>query len=113
MLLVEKPMLGKVSLIRRAKSAMTKSSTQRKNSEEQPLFKAIWDFLDKRENFNVGAENKAFEIEKTSSEADDDDNVSAAEEIRRQMETLHMKRGIAIRNEVKDNRNKKRLARNK
>lgn len=47
---VEKPVLGKISLVRRAKSAATRtSSDKRKTTEENPLYNVAWEDIEVRE----------------------------------------------------------------
>lgn len=40
---VEKPVLGKISLVRRAKSAATRTSSDKRKSDENPLFHVAWE----------------------------------------------------------------------
>lgn len=43
---VEKPVLGKISLVRRAKSAATRTSSDKKKSDENPLFNVAWEDIE-------------------------------------------------------------------
>lgn len=43
---VEKPVLGKISLVRRAKSAATRTSSDKRKSDENPLFHVAWEDIE-------------------------------------------------------------------
>lgn len=43
---VEKPVLGKISLIRRAKSAATRTSSDKRVTEENPLYNVAWEDIE-------------------------------------------------------------------
>lgn len=43
---VEKPVLGKISLVRRAKSAATRTSSDRRKTEENPLYNVAWEDIE-------------------------------------------------------------------
>lgn len=43
---VEKPVLGKISLVRRAKSAATRTSSDKRKSEENPLYNVAWEDIE-------------------------------------------------------------------
>lgn len=76
----DKPVLGKISLIRRAKSAVSRTSSAKKKSDEHPLFLIAWDekiddkidegfsnegFLD--DEVEVQAKMEQFQIKRKSS----------------------------------------------
>lgn len=76
----DKPVLGKISLIRRAKSAVSRTSSAKKKSDEHPLFLIAWDeklddkldegfsnegFLD--DEIEVQAKMEQFQIKRKSS----------------------------------------------
>lgn len=43
---VEKPVLGKISLVRRAKSAATRTSSDKRKTEENPLYNVAWEDIE-------------------------------------------------------------------
>lgn len=43
---VEKPVLGKISLVRRAKSAATRTSSDKRKSDENPLYNVAWEEIE-------------------------------------------------------------------
>lgn len=43
---VEKPVLGKISLVRRAKSAATRTSSDKRKNDENPLFNVAWEDIE-------------------------------------------------------------------
>lgn len=43
---VEKPVLGKISLVRRAKSAATRTSSDKRKSDENPLYNVAWEDIE-------------------------------------------------------------------
>lgn len=43
---VEKPVLGKISLVRRAKSAATRTSSDKRNTDENPLYNVAWEDIE-------------------------------------------------------------------
>jgi transient receptor potential cation channel subfamily V member 6 len=45
---VEKPVLGKISLVRRAKSAATRTSSDKRKTEENPLYNVAWEDIEVR-----------------------------------------------------------------
>lgn len=45
---VEKPVLGKISLVRRAKSAATRTSSDKRKSDENPMYHVAWEDIEVR-----------------------------------------------------------------
>lgn len=43
---VEKPVLGKISLVRRAKSAATRTSSDKRKNDENPLYNVAWEDIE-------------------------------------------------------------------
>lgn len=94
----ERPTLGKISLIRRAKSAVNRSSLAAADrQEEHPLFKIAWDEITAAaamtspppyEAAAASADNGGFEIDESVYEQD---TVVTVEEVRQQMELFHTK----------------------
>lgn len=90
---VERPILGKVSLMRRAKSAVSRSIVERRINDKHPLFSVAWEnqksmseSLTKKNshiiNMNVDDEEHGF-----------DDDIPTREEVKRHMELFHLRRG--------------------
>lgn len=98
----ERPVLGKISLIRRAKSAVNRSSVlaEQNEQDEHPLFKLAWDG-----NANTVAQTtppgtaagvhiSGFEVDEDEAppyEGHDDDGPVTMEEVRHQMEMFHVR----------------------
>lgn len=93
---VERPILGKVSLIRRAKSAVSRSIIERRINDKHPLFSVAWENqkpLTKNESI-ARQDSHAIDI----SVDDDDENgsdhdIPTPEEVKRHMELFHLRRG--------------------
>lgn len=88
----ERPVLGKISLIRRAKSAVNRSSlADRKHQDEHPLFKLAWDEIINAAAQSTpphGAENSAFDYDEAPLEGQDDKPVTI-DDVKHQMEMFH------------------------
>lgn len=56
----DKPVLGKISLIRRAKSAVSRTSSAKKKSDEHPLFLIAWDEKKDDDKIDEGFSNEGF-----------------------------------------------------
>lgn len=92
------PVLGKVSLIRRAKSAVSRTCAEQPQiNDKHPLFHVAWDKpkLTPQSNEN---ESDAYSMnedaeEGASSEANDND-APTVEEVKRHMELFHLRRSI-------------------
>lgn len=92
-LCVEKPVLGKISLIRRAKSAVSRTASAKKTNDKHPLFHVAWNDLEKQ----VGMVNNAFEATPAKKVADttsheEEGPPTTVEEVRRHMEQFHMRK---------------------
>lgn len=93
---VERPILGKVSLMRRAKSAVSRSIIERKINDKHPLFSVAW-------NSQKSSMSKGESIAKQDSHTidmnvDDDDDcgsddpdIPTPEEVKRHMELFHLR----------------------
>lgn len=79
---VERPILGKVSLMRRAKSAVSRSTIERKINDKHPLFSVAWD----RASSAGKPDSHAIDI-------DDDADIPTPEEVKRHMEMFHLRHG--------------------
>lgn len=77
----DKPVLGKISLIRRAKSAVSRTSSAKKKSDEHPLFLIAWD-EPSVEKIDEGFSNEGFL----------DDEILTVDEGLVKMEQFHIKR---------------------
>lgn len=84
---VERPMLGKVSLVRRAKSAVSRSIIERRINDQHPLFTVATD----TENAAAGPSERAIDVGDDGNGSDDD--MPTAEEVKRHMELFHLRRG--------------------
>lgn len=86
----DKPVLGKISLIRRAKSAVSRTPSGKHKSDKHPLFSVEWDdkVREKNKMTDGGIVNDAFERE--GEEIDDD--IVTVEEVKRKMELFHLQR---------------------
>ncbi|XP_055617928.1 uncharacterized protein LOC129763150 isoform X2 [Toxorhynchites rutilus septentrionalis] len=96
----EKPVLGKISLIRRAKSAVSRTTSRKKKTDQHPLFMIAWD--DKtlvRTVEDFGALNTAYEysaedlkqdVDEEAKE-DEDGGCVTVEEVHRRMEQFHQR----------------------
>lgn len=93
---VERPILGKVSLMRRAKSAVSRSIIERRINDKHPLFSVAWenqksvaknDSLAKQEShvIDINVDNDA--------KHGSDDDLPTADEVKRHMELFHLRRG--------------------
>lgn len=114
----EKPVLGKISLIRRARSAVSRTTSRKKKTDQHPLFMIAWD--DKTTTIpgggpqavlatagtaapedDFGALNTAYEcsaedlkhdVDEEAREDDPDEGVTV-EEVHRRMERFHQRPG--------------------
>ncbi|XP_021695000.1 uncharacterized protein LOC5571743 [Aedes aegypti] len=95
----EKPVLGKISLIRRAKSAVSRTTSRKKKTDQHPLFTIAWDDknLTRTHPEDFGALNTAYEysaedfkqdVDEEAREEEEDEGVTV-EEVHRRMEELH------------------------
>lgn len=100
----EKPVLGKISLIRRAKSAVSRTTCEQKTNDKHPLFHVAWE---QRDNVKQRpATTGAISSTKTSSvtveiepgvpdggDAEDEEYVTVAE-VKSHMEMFHLRKSI-------------------
>lgn len=92
---VERPILGKVSLMRRAKSAVSRSIIERRINDKHPLFSVAW------ENQKVAVKSQsltkqdshAIDLNVDDDEHASDDDMPTPEEVKRHMELFHLRRG--------------------
>lgn len=85
---VERPILGKVSLMRRAKSAVSRSMNERKINDKHPLFSVAWD--------RASSAGKPLPHTIDISVDDDeraDSDIPTTEEVKRHMEMFHLRHG--------------------
>ncbi|XP_059616781.1 uncharacterized protein LOC132261808 [Phlebotomus argentipes] len=78
----DRPVLGKISLIRRAKSAVSRSASAKRRNDEHPLFHIAWD------------DSPAIPIESTppaGSPPLEEEEVVNVEDVKRQMEAFHLR----------------------
>ncbi|XP_031621236.1 transient receptor potential cation channel subfamily V member 4 isoform X2 [Contarinia nasturtii] len=92
---VERPILGKVSLIRRAKSAVSRSIIERRINDKHPLFSVAWEnqkSIAKNESL-TRQDSRAIDINVDDDEHGSDDDIPTPEEVKRHMELFHLRRG--------------------
>lgn len=91
---IEKPVLGKISLIRRAKSAVSRTASAKKTNDKHPLFHVAWNDLEKQ----AGLVNNAFEATPAKRAAEEtapleeEGAPTTVEEVRRHMAQFHMRK---------------------
>lgn len=84
----EKPVLGKISLIRRAKSAVARSASAKRTNDKHPLFHVAWDE-------HIGIANDGFVFDETAQTPIAEDvthHPVTVEEAKRTMEQFHMRK---------------------
>lgn len=87
----EKPVLGKVSVIRRAKSAISQMNAEQNINEKHPLFSVAWEDVKSRPG---DAQNTSdFESKAVDDNASNDD-MPTVDEVKRHMELFHLRRSI-------------------
>lgn len=92
----EKPVLGKISLIRRAKSAVSRTASAKKTNDKHPLFHVAWEEQGIYDQTNVtmqpnGITNMAFMNDPT-----EQDEIVTVEEVKRQTELFHLRKGSPL-----------------
>lgn len=91
---VERPILGKVSLMRRAKSAVSRSITERKINDKHPLFSVAWE--NQKSFCSAGKQDShTIDINVDDDERPDisDPDIPTPEEVKRHMEMFHLRHG--------------------
>lgn len=93
---IEKPVLGKISLIRRAKSAVSRTASAKKTNDKHPLFHVAWEEQNNYDQKNVtmqpsGITNMAF-----INDATEQDEIVTIEEVKRQTELFHLRKGSPL-----------------
>lgn len=79
----ERPTLGKVSLMRRAKSAVTRSIIERKINDKHPLFSVAWD---NQKSLSMGKQDShTIDINVDDDERGSDPDIPTPEEVKRHM----------------------------
>lgn len=89
---LEKPVLGKISLIRRAKSAVARSTSTKKTNDEHPLFHVAWEEKELRTKTAMGISNGAFVFDMSSVQGVPDEAPVTVEEVKRHMEQFHLRK---------------------
>lgn len=97
---VERPILGKVSLMRRAKSAVSRSIIERRINDKHPLFSVAWEnqkSVAKSESI-TRQDSHTIDINVDDDDVDghdsnDNDDIPTPEEVKRHMELFHLRRG--------------------
>ncbi|KAL7022581.1 hypothetical protein ACKWTF_012298 [Chironomus riparius] len=86
---VEKPVLGKISLVRRAKSAATRTSSDKRKSDENPLFHVAWEDVEQGDENSII--NWIYDGDRLKT-GDADDEIVTVEDVKRKMEMFHLNR---------------------
>lgn len=90
---VERPILGKVSLMRRAKSAVSRSIIERRINDKHPLFTVAWEHQKHPSKSGTGQDSQTININVDDDEPGSDDDIPTPEEVKRHMELFHLRRG--------------------
>lgn len=92
---IERPILGKVSLIRRAKSAVSRSIIERRINDKHPLFSVAWENQNSvaKSDSLAKQDSHTIDINVDDDEHGSDDDIPTPEEVKRHMELFHLRRG--------------------
>lgn len=90
---VERPILGKVSLMRRAKSAVSRSIIERRINDKHPLFNVSWENQTTKPGLVSKNESQTIYINVNDEDKCSDDDIPTPEEVKRHMELFHLRRG--------------------
>lgn len=93
---IERPILGKVSLMRRAKSAVSRSIIERRINDKHPLFSVAWEnqkSAASKSDSLVRQGSHTIDINVDDDERRSDDDIPTPEEVKRHMELFHLRRG--------------------
>ncbi|CAO1426317.1 unnamed protein product [Diamesa serratosioi] len=86
---VEKPVLGKISLVRRAKSAAATRTLDKRTQDENPLFHVAWEDIENGDENSII--NWIYDGDRLKT-GDDEDEVITVEDVKHKMEMLHLNR---------------------
>lgn len=88
----ERPILGKVSLMRRAKTAVSRSITERKINDKHPLFSVAWE---NQKSLSAARKQDSHTIDMNmdDEERGSDSDIPTPEEVKRHMELFHLRHG--------------------
>ncbi|GAB0098795.1 Transient receptor potential cation channel subfamily V [Sergentomyia squamirostris] len=92
----DRPVLGKISLIRRAKSAVSRSASAKRRHDEHPLFHIAWDEprTDQPMESTPPAQSPPLQDEGVDNEAyepAEDEELVTVDDVKRQMEAFHLR----------------------
>lgn len=95
--LTDKPVLGKISLVRRAKSAVSRISSAKKSNDKHPLFHVAWEEQDLQNLLNLTNNLGDYGHAQPAQEADpnikdENDEIPTVEEVKRHMEMFHLRK---------------------
>lgn len=117
---VERPILGKVSLMRRAKSAVSRSIIERRINDKHPLFSVAWkDKIPMAKSESIARQDSHtidFSVVDDDNDIDEhksDDDMPTPEEVKRHMEMFHLRRGQPQPNTKLDENRKTRHSKNR
>ena len=84
--------MGKVSLIRRAKSAVSRTTLTKKTNDKHPLFHVAWEAKEKAQQAQSnGIANDGYVYDENEYKPAEEDIVTV-EEVKRHMEQFHMRK---------------------
>lgn len=88
----ERPILGKVSLMRRAKTAVSRSITERKINDKHPLFSVAWE---NQKSLAAASKKDSHTIDLNVDDdgCGSDSDIPTPEEVKRHMEMFHLRHG--------------------
>uniref|UniRef100_A0A182VM45 Ion transport domain-containing protein n=1 Tax=Anopheles merus TaxID=30066 RepID=A0A182VM45_ANOME len=96
----EKPVLGKISLIRRAKSAVSRSTSRKRKTDQHPLFMIAWEDKGDQQRHSTalydGATGAAPSVGAPGEPEQPEDAVTV-EELHRRMEQFHQRASVRER----------------
>lgn len=92
----EKPVLGKISLIRRAKSAVTRTACEQKTNDRHPLFHMAWEQKEvSKRPATVGATTKISAITvDIEPETAKDEDIITVDDVHSHMKMFHLRKSI-------------------
>lgn len=95
----ERPVLGKISLIRRAKSAVSRTTFEQKTNDKHPLFHVAWEqreSVKRPQSYTHGIPNEKSETKSADAESPSqpDDEFVTVQEVKNHMEMFHLRKSI-------------------
>lgn len=94
--LLEKPVLGKISLIRRAKSAVSRTASAKKTNDKHPLFHVAWEEQMNYEQKSGATQPNGITNMVFMNDTAEQDEIVTIEEVKRQTELFHLRKGSPL-----------------